>query len=180
MSCSGLRLCCDIFLVNWSCSKMLLAVLKMSLQWKASLPFLFRRWRGFSKTLISFLQTDESLGVEEKFSVFFCQACKLRSVLLTGSRSRRISSLRASKTTLFLTQTSFLWPWSMSIYNLFNLRIVWIKDLIVAQSNENWEIFDMWIQWCALILYPAGTAWLLVWNIRYSFKYWLSIEKPPS
>ena len=91
-----------------NCSKILLAVLKLSWQWKASLPFLFRRWRGFSKTLISFLQTDESLGVEEKFSVFFCQACKLRSVLLTGSRSRRISSLRASKTTLFLTQTSFL------------------------------------------------------------------------
>ena len=62
-SCSGLRLCCDIFLVNWSCSKILLAVLKMLLQWKVSLPFLFRRWRGFSKTLISFLQTDESLGV---------------------------------------------------------------------------------------------------------------------
>ena len=82
-----------------SCSKILLAVFKISSRWKASLPSLFRRRRSFSKTLIPFLETDKSLGVRREVSC---------SVLLTGPRSQRTSSLIASKATFFVTQLSFL------------------------------------------------------------------------
>ena len=46
--------------------------------------------------------------------------------------------------------------------NIFDLGIMWIKGLIVAEFHEYWKVTDMRVQCYALMLYPADISWSLI------------------